>query len=173
MSTVCAARVSYKKIPGLLELNSSHLQWTQDGKKAPVVSVAHAEVSCAFTPLNTPPTLQSHPLTAPSLQHSFLRKRALLKCASKLASKMIAMATISRLLPPTLLQNARHSKHSSRPSSATTAPRVRQVYYNLRRQLSPLFRRPLTVPHTVLHHRRHRAHRHLVPSLSQVPEVRL
>src|SRR6266849_7378743 len=119
MSTVCTARASYKKIPGLLELNSTHLQWTQDGKKAPVVRVANAEVSCASTPLNSPLTLRGHSLTVPPLQHSFLRKRALLKCASKLASKMIAMATISRLLPPTLLQNASHSRHSSRPSSAT------------------------------------------------------
>jgi hypothetical protein len=176
MSTVCTARASYKKIPGLLELNSSHLQWTQDGKdgkKAPVVRVAHVEVSCTSTPLNTPQTLRGHPLTVLPLQHSFLRRRALLKCASKLASKTIAMATISRLLPPTLLQNARHSKHSSPLSSATTAPRVRRVYYNLHRQVSPLFHRPLTVPHTVLLHRRRRAHRHLVPSLSQVPEARL
>jgi transcription initiation factor TFIIH subunit 1 len=58
MSTVCTARASYKKIPGLLELKSTHLQWTQDGKdgkKSPVVRVAHAEVSCASTPFpNTP-----------------------------------------------------------------------------------------------------------------------
>jgi transcription initiation factor TFIIH subunit 1 len=47
MSTVCTARASYKKIPGLLELTSTHLQWTQDGRKAPIVCVAHAEVSCA------------------------------------------------------------------------------------------------------------------------------
>jgi hypothetical protein len=176
MSTVCTARASYKKIPGLLELNSTNLQWTQDGKdgkKAPVVRVAHAEVSCASTPLNTPLALRGHPLTVPPPQHSFLQKRALLKCASKLALKMIALATISRLPPPTLLQNARHSRHSSRPSSATTAPRVRQVYYHLRRQVSLLFHRPLMVPHTVLLHRRRRAHRHLVPSLSQVPEARL
>src|SRR6267154_3955095 len=145
MSTVCTARASYKKIPGLLELNSTHLQWTQDGKdgkKASVVRVAHAEVSCASTPLNPPQTLRGQPLTVLPLQHYFLRKRALLKCASKLASKMIPMATISRLLPPTLLQNARHSRRSSRLSSVTTVPRVRQVYYNLRRQVSPLFHRP-------------------------------
>ncbi|KAI9511168.1 hypothetical protein F5148DRAFT_975611 [Russula earlei] len=49
MSTVCAARASYKKIPGLLELTSTHLQWTQDGKKAPVVRVPHAEVSSLFS----------------------------------------------------------------------------------------------------------------------------
>lgn len=172
MSTV-SARASYKKIPGLLELTSIHLQWTQDGKKAPVVRVANTEVSCASTTLNAPLTLQGHPLTVPLLQHSFLRKRAPLKCASKLASKMIAMATISRLRPPTLLQNANHSRHSSRLSSATTAPRVRQVYYNLHRQVSPLFHRLLTVAHTVPLHRRRRAHRHLVPSLYQVHETRL
>ncbi|KAH9058834.1 hypothetical protein EDB87DRAFT_1625613 [Lactarius vividus] len=49
MSTVCTAKASYKKIPGLLELTSTHLQWTQDGKKAPAVHVAHAEVSSLFS----------------------------------------------------------------------------------------------------------------------------
>lgn len=49
MSTVCTAKVSYKKIPGLLELTSTHLQWTQDGKKAPAVRVAHLEVSSLFS----------------------------------------------------------------------------------------------------------------------------
>lgn len=57
MSTVCTARASYKKIPGLLELTSTHLQWTQDGKKAPVVRVAHTEVSCACPSLQIPLTL--------------------------------------------------------------------------------------------------------------------
>ncbi|KAK7692567.1 hypothetical protein QCA50_004197 [Cerrena zonata] len=37
------AKASYKKLPGLLELTSTHLQWTQDGKKAPSVHVPHAE----------------------------------------------------------------------------------------------------------------------------------
>jgi len=50
MSTVCAARASYKKNPGLLELTSTHLQWTQDGKKAPAVRVAYLEVSCTSAP---------------------------------------------------------------------------------------------------------------------------
>ncbi|KAI9442503.1 hypothetical protein H4582DRAFT_2110044 [Lactarius indigo] len=49
MSTVCTAKVSYKKLPGLLELTSTHLQWTQDGKKAPAVHVAHTEVSSLFS----------------------------------------------------------------------------------------------------------------------------
>jgi transcription initiation factor TFIIH subunit 1 len=48
MSTVCTAKASYKKLPGLLELTPTHLQWTQDGKKAPAVRVAHLEVACAF-----------------------------------------------------------------------------------------------------------------------------
>ncbi|KAH9040130.1 hypothetical protein EDB85DRAFT_2072294 [Lactarius pseudohatsudake] len=49
MSTVCTAKASYKKIPGLLELTSTHLQWTQDGKKTPAVHVAHTEVSSLFS----------------------------------------------------------------------------------------------------------------------------
>ena len=135
--------------------------------------------SCAWPTLRSPVRPprrifpQPLPLTVLPPQHSFLRKRALLKCASKLASKMIATATISRLLPPTPLQNARDSRHSSRLLSATTAPRVRQVYYSPRRQVSPLSHRPPMVPQTVRLHRRRRAHRHLVPSPSQVPEARL
>ncbi|KAF8270272.1 hypothetical protein EI94DRAFT_1798336 [Lactarius quietus] len=49
MSTVCTAKASYKKLPGLLELTSTHLQWTQDGKKAPAVRVAHLEVASLFS----------------------------------------------------------------------------------------------------------------------------
>ena len=33
-------------MPGLLELTDTHLQWTQDGKKAPSIRVAYAEASC-------------------------------------------------------------------------------------------------------------------------------
>ncbi|KAI0268770.1 hypothetical protein BC834DRAFT_867143 [Gloeopeniophorella convolvens] len=49
VSTVCTARASYKKLPGLLELNATHLQWTQDGKGAPAVRVAHPEVATLFS----------------------------------------------------------------------------------------------------------------------------
>ncbi|KAH9165486.1 hypothetical protein EDB89DRAFT_2076760 [Lactarius sanguifluus] len=35
---------SYGKLPGLLELTTTHLQWTQGGKKAPAVPVAHPEL---------------------------------------------------------------------------------------------------------------------------------
>ncbi|EMD37872.1 hypothetical protein CERSUDRAFT_105750 [Gelatoporia subvermispora B] len=47
-STVCTAKTSYKKLPGLLELTSTHLQWTQDGKKAPSVKVPHSEAASLF-----------------------------------------------------------------------------------------------------------------------------
>ncbi|TFK44377.1 hypothetical protein BDQ12DRAFT_620409 [Crucibulum laeve] len=47
-TTVCSAKASCKKLPGLLELNDTHLQWTQDGKKAPSIRVAHAEASSLF-----------------------------------------------------------------------------------------------------------------------------
>lgn len=45
-STTLTAKASYKKLPGTLELTSSHLQWTQDGKKAPSIRVPHAEAAC-------------------------------------------------------------------------------------------------------------------------------
>ncbi|PCH43612.1 hypothetical protein WOLCODRAFT_122269 [Wolfiporia cocos MD-104 SS10] len=47
-STVCTARVSYKKLPGLLELTNTHLQWAQDGKKTPTVRVPYAEFASLF-----------------------------------------------------------------------------------------------------------------------------
>ena len=45
-SSTLTAKASYKKIPGVLELTSTHLQWTQDGKKAPSVRVPLSEASC-------------------------------------------------------------------------------------------------------------------------------
>ncbi|KAL7281728.1 hypothetical protein ACG7TL_005046 [Trametes sanguinea] len=44
-SIVCSAQASYKKLPGLLELTESHLQWTKAGDKAPSVKVAHSEAA--------------------------------------------------------------------------------------------------------------------------------
>src|SRR6266702_4521261 len=102
MSTVCTAKASYKKLPGLLELTSTHLQWTQDGKKAPAVRVAHSEVSCAFDVNSFQAFWATYLHPHPSFQHSFPRRKARLKYASKLASRMIATATTLpslRLLP--------------------------------------------------------------------------
>ncbi|KIK67231.1 hypothetical protein GYMLUDRAFT_1019663 [Collybiopsis luxurians FD-317 M1] len=45
---VCTAKVIYKKTPGVLELTDTHLQWTQNGQKAPSVRVPHAEASSLF-----------------------------------------------------------------------------------------------------------------------------
>lgn len=45
-TTLCTAKVSYKKTQGVLELTDTHLQWTQNGQKAPSVRVPHAETSC-------------------------------------------------------------------------------------------------------------------------------
>ena len=45
-TSVCAAKASYKKASGSLELTDTHLQWTQDGKKAPSVRVAYSEAAC-------------------------------------------------------------------------------------------------------------------------------
>ncbi|KAL0956420.1 hypothetical protein HGRIS_002568 [Hohenbuehelia grisea] len=47
-TSVCTAKASYKKAPGLLELTDTHIQWTQDGKKAPVVRFTHSEASSLF-----------------------------------------------------------------------------------------------------------------------------
>ncbi|KAF9529198.1 hypothetical protein CPB83DRAFT_852845 [Crepidotus variabilis] len=46
--TACTAKASCKKLPGLLELTDTHLQWTQDGKKAPSVRIAHSEAASLF-----------------------------------------------------------------------------------------------------------------------------
>ncbi|KAJ7772548.1 hypothetical protein DFH07DRAFT_802317 [Mycena maculata] len=47
-TTTVNAPAVYKKLSGVLELNDTHLQWVQDGKKAPSVRVAHADVSALF-----------------------------------------------------------------------------------------------------------------------------
>ncbi|KAJ6594100.1 hypothetical protein B0H19DRAFT_1093796 [Mycena capillaripes] len=47
-TSVCTAKASYKKLPGVLELNDTHLQWAQDGK-GPSVRVAHADVAALFS----------------------------------------------------------------------------------------------------------------------------
>ncbi|KAH8994685.1 hypothetical protein EDB86DRAFT_2924903 [Lactarius hatsudake] len=44
---------SYGKLPGLLELTTIHLQWTQDRKKAPAVRVAHPEVTSSASKLES------------------------------------------------------------------------------------------------------------------------
>jgi transcription initiation factor TFIIH subunit 1 len=48
MPTYCVAKASYKKASGSLELTDTHLQWTQDGKKAPSVRVAYSEATCQY-----------------------------------------------------------------------------------------------------------------------------
>lgn len=45
---MCKAKASFKKLSGLLELTDTHLQWTQDGKKAPSVRVPYAEAYSLF-----------------------------------------------------------------------------------------------------------------------------
>ncbi|KAH9858787.1 hypothetical protein C2E23DRAFT_909621 [Lenzites betulinus] len=42
---VCSAQASYKKLSGLLELNSTHLQWTKSGDKVPSVKVPHSDAA--------------------------------------------------------------------------------------------------------------------------------
>jgi transcription initiation factor TFIIH subunit 1 len=43
---VCTAKVSCKKLPGVLELTDAHLQWTQEGAKAPSITLPRPELSC-------------------------------------------------------------------------------------------------------------------------------
>lgn len=50
-ATVCSAKAGYKKLNGLLELTDSHLQWTQDGKKVPSITLAYAEAACEWLDL--------------------------------------------------------------------------------------------------------------------------
>ncbi|KAF8588721.1 BSD-domain-containing protein [Ramaria rubella] len=45
---ICRAKASYKKIPGLLELSSTHLQWSQDGKKGVVLKVPYVQAASLF-----------------------------------------------------------------------------------------------------------------------------
>ncbi|KAF9568021.1 hypothetical protein CPC08DRAFT_655518 [Agrocybe pediades] len=47
-TTVCTAKASCKKLPGLLELTDTHLQWTPDGKKAPTIRVAYGDAASLF-----------------------------------------------------------------------------------------------------------------------------
>ncbi|KIP08401.1 hypothetical protein PHLGIDRAFT_29570 [Phlebiopsis gigantea 11061_1 CR5-6] len=47
-SSTLTAKASYKKLPGTLELTSTHLQWTQDGKKAPSIRIPHVEAASLF-----------------------------------------------------------------------------------------------------------------------------
>ncbi|TBU56387.1 hypothetical protein BD310DRAFT_882716 [Dichomitus squalens] len=44
-SIVCSAQASYKKLPGLLELTDTHLQWTKTGDQSPVVKFPYAEAA--------------------------------------------------------------------------------------------------------------------------------
>jgi len=44
---ICRAKASYKKIPGLLELTSTHLQWSQDGKGV-VLKVPNVQAASLF-----------------------------------------------------------------------------------------------------------------------------
>lgn len=50
MPTICTAKATFKKLPGLLELNDTHLQWTQDGKKAPSIRVSLQDAICESKP---------------------------------------------------------------------------------------------------------------------------
>lgn len=50
---LCTAKASYKKLPGLLELTDTHLQWTQDTKKNPSLRVPYSEFMCSSPPIAT------------------------------------------------------------------------------------------------------------------------
>ncbi|KAJ8077275.1 RNA polymerase II transcription factor B subunit 1 [Marasmius tenuissimus] len=44
----CTAKASYKKLPGVLELSDTHLQWTQDGKNFPLLKLPRSEAKGLF-----------------------------------------------------------------------------------------------------------------------------
>ncbi|KZV74443.1 hypothetical protein PENSPDRAFT_732338 [Peniophora sp. CONT] len=46
---VLSARTSFKKQPGLLEINASHIVWTQDGKNTPSIHVPKANTASLFS----------------------------------------------------------------------------------------------------------------------------
>ncbi|KAF8520410.1 hypothetical protein BU17DRAFT_65427 [Hysterangium stoloniferum] len=45
---VCRAKASYKKLPGLLELTTTHLQWSQDGKKGAALKIPYVQAASLF-----------------------------------------------------------------------------------------------------------------------------
>lgn len=47
-TNLCQAKVSYKKVQGILELNNTHLQWTQNGQNVPSIRVPHRQAACRF-----------------------------------------------------------------------------------------------------------------------------
>lgn len=47
-AAVCTAKATYKKLSGTLELISSHLQWTQDGKPSPSLRVPNVDADCTL-----------------------------------------------------------------------------------------------------------------------------
>ncbi|KAG7098746.1 hypothetical protein E1B28_000656 [Marasmius oreades] len=47
-TSVCTAKASYQKLPGVLELTETHLLWTQDGKRNPLLRLARSEAGALF-----------------------------------------------------------------------------------------------------------------------------
>ncbi|KAF9263313.1 hypothetical protein L218DRAFT_959330 [Marasmius fiardii PR-910] len=44
-TSVCTAKASYQKLPGVLELTDTHLQWTQDGRRNPLLRLQRSEAT--------------------------------------------------------------------------------------------------------------------------------
>jgi hypothetical protein len=76
-TTVCTAKASYKKAPGLLVLSDSHLEWTQDGKKAPSVRVPYSQAAC-----------KSNFVERPKMTYSFKPKSVVLQQGGSSPSKI-------------------------------------------------------------------------------------
>lgn len=80
-SSTSTAKASYKKLSGLLELTPSHLQWTQDGKKAPAVKIPLSDAACMFALMSS----SSYGVVEFSFeQRYFAVKRAQVKSSSSL-----------------------------------------------------------------------------------------
>ncbi|KAH9935534.1 uncharacterized protein B0H18DRAFT_1082284 [Fomitopsis serialis] len=123
--------------PGTLELTNSHLQWTQDGKKAPSVRVVHAEAASLFSSKEGAPQVRlkvglvsddaGHNFTFTSPQPTALAERE--KFKSELTTSSVTPGTPATPTPANaakakLPQNATmsHSRAGSVDSRGSGTP---------------------------------------------------
>ncbi|KAJ7287846.1 hypothetical protein C8J57DRAFT_1285066 [Mycena rebaudengoi] len=138
-TSVCTAKASYKKSPGLLDLNDAHLQWTQDGKSAPSVRVPHSEVAALFSSkegaaqvrlkvaLVGDDTGHSFAFTSPKAHNErekFKAELTAIVTRNRSAAEVAARAPVAAAKPPGLVNVARPSLL---PSSATSSSRAASV----------------------------------------------
>ncbi|KAI0048258.1 hypothetical protein FA95DRAFT_1517657 [Auriscalpium vulgare] len=143
MSTLCAARAKFKKLPGLLELTDTHLQWTQDGKKAPTLRVPHADAAALFSSKDGKPQVrlkvalfnddEGHTFTFSAAQPVALNERETFKLElTNIVSRNRSTREASVLKPPTTPSAPPASTNGSSlrppvPSSYATPSRAPSV----------------------------------------------